>query len=324
MNCSSWMQKIPDDVNISSLSIPGTHNSAACFKFAPLSVQCQGRSIKQQLLNGVRFLDMTLSKNFISRGAKVDDLIVVHGKFPVKLSGPYKFKSVLNDVYHFLDKFPTETVLMSIRFENTMLHWDPKIDEFAKVLFERYIAHNRRRWYLSSKIPSLKYSRGKIVLLRRFPVIENGVYQTFGISCTSECENSTSCIQECSSIKSQDDIQEKVSLIKGMISKASDYHSPSRRGSENSTFSNINSNSSHSLFDDLSNEKLPSPPPKLFINYCTGANYLKKNYWPSKVDKRIREFNIEADFQKNCGIVIFDFADRDDWKLVRKLILSNF
>ncbi|ONH74670.1 1-phosphatidylinositol phosphodiesterase [Pichia kudriavzevii] len=294
MNCSSWMQKIPDDVNISSLSIPGTHNSAACFKFAPLSVQCQGRSIKQQLLNGVRFLDMTLSKNFISRGAKVDDLIVVHGKFPVKLSGPYKFKSVLNDVYHFLDKFPTETVLMSIRFENTMLHWDPKIDEFAKVLFERYIAHNRRRWYLSSKIPSLKYSRGKIVLLRRFPVIENGVYQTFGISCTSECENSTSCIQECSSIKSQDDIQEKVSLIKGMISKASDYHSPSRRA------------------------------PKLFINYCTGANYLKKNYWPSKVDKRIREFNIEADFQKNCGIVIFDFADRDDWKLVRKLILSNF
>lgn len=154
MNCSSWMQKIPDDVNISSLSIPGTHNSAACFKFAPLSVQCQGKSIKQQLLNGVRFLDMTLSKNFISRGAKVDDLIVVHGKFPVKLSGPYKFKSVLNDVYHFLDKFPTETVLMSIRFENTMLHWDPKIDEFAKVLFERYIAHNRRRWYLSSKIPS--------------------------------------------------------------------------------------------------------------------------------------------------------------------------
>jgi len=63
--------------------------------------------------------------------------------------------------------------------------------------------------------------------------------------------------------------------------------------------------------------------PKLFINFCTGANYMKKNLWPSNVDKAIRRFNIDKHFTKNCGILILDFADREEWKLVKRLVDVN-
>lgn len=389
ISTSNWMSHISDETFISSISIAGTHNSAACFKLSAPSVQCQGKSITDQLNHGVRYLDIKLSKDYMSRGENVNDLMIVHGKFPVKLSGSYKFKKVLDEVYNFLKLNSTETVLISIKFENTMLNWNAQTDEFAKILFQKFIAHNRNRWYLSDNIPTLKYARGKAVLLRRFPVIENGIYKKFGIPALwgddiKVFNNDSICIQDYNSIKNSSDLNKKVELFKDVIDKATDYHSMSRinsssnsksiskstsksssisnspsnsRRSSNSTTNSTNNttqtdNSKNSPFSP-SNSIISSPnssrkssitgntddnntdtntdfnaiklkDPKLFINFCSGANYLHKSYWPSNVDKALRKFNIENHFTKNCGIIVFDFADRDDWNLVNKLIKTNF
>lgn len=327
-----WMSRIPDHTNVSELSIPGTHNSAAYFKLAALSVRCQGKSIAHQLSNGVRFLDIKLSKNYMSRGENVNDLILVHGKFPVKLSGALKFKKVLDDVYHFLDEHPTEAILMSIKFENTMLNWNPNTDEFAKVLFEKYIARNRNQWYLSNKIPTLKFARGKVTLLRRFPVISTGTYKNFGIPSlwdASEYNDSKICVQDCSEVKSQDDIVEKANKVKDMIERASRYNSQRNNSvSSDSSSSAVDTQSPSEMSSIASsvNEYQPYVPiePKLFINFTTAANYFNKSLWPSKVDQAIRKLNLEQHFTKNCGIIIMDFAERDEWNQVKKLVDVNF
>lgn len=327
---------MPDDTIVSTLSIPGTHNSGAFFKLSAPSVRCQGESILEQLNNGVRFLDFRLSKDYMSRGEKVNDIMIVHGKFPVKLSGSYKFKQALKDVYKFLNKNPTETILISIKFENTMLNWNSKIDEFSKILFEKFIGHNRNQWYLSDKIPTLKYARGKAILLRRFPVLQNGIYKKFGIPCIWESSdtllsNANICVQDYFDIKNSNDIDKKANLIKDMIYKAKYYHSDlNSRKSSNTSYEisdeeslNSGNNSNNSLSSSSSLVSFMPLSPKLFINFCTGASYLHKNYWPSKVDKQIREYDIDQHYTKNCGILVLDFADRDNWKLVKKLVDVN-
>lgn len=343
------MSRIPDDTNISKISIPGTHNSGAFFKLSAPSVRCQSESVDIQLNHGIRFLDIRLSKDFMSRGEKVNDLMVVHGKFPVRLSSSYKFKKILNEIYSFIDKNPTETILLSIKFENTMLNWNPDNDEFAKVLFQKYICHNRTRWYLSDKIPTLKYCRGKIILLRRFPVIEDGTYKKFGIPCNWNFsnlifENNLICVQDYFDIKGKIDINKKAKLIKDMLMKSNSYHNNTNsdfsRNSDSSMQSTLSSSngsslssspnttySTSSMHQDFS--KLPPSlsnnlQPKLFINFCSGSCVFQKQYWPSKVDKAIRKFNIDDYYTKNCGIVVFDFVERDDWKLIKKLIGVNF
>lgn len=370
-SAEDWMAGIDDDVYVSALAIPGTHNSGACFKLSAPSVRCQGASIKAQLLHGVRFLDLRLSKDYMSRGAKVDNLMLVHGKFPVRLSGSYKFKSVLEDVYSFLHDHPTETVLISVKFENTMLNWDSNSDEFAQVLFQRYVAHNRNRWYLSDKIPTMKYCRGKAVLLRRFPVLEGGVYKRFGIPCTWNYSSPIYsdphvCVQDFFEIKTPADIDKKVQLIKDMIVRARVHHSDSVDGSDSSaaassysscststssaSSSNLNSNSnsnsnsnathsrSHSAHSsrtsstvvasgsssNLTKSHAENSDPKLFINFCTGASFYNKQFWPSNVDKALRKHNLDQHYSKSCGIVVLDFAERDDWNLVDKLPRVNF
>lgn len=363
---AKWMAHLHDETDISSVSIAGTHNSAACFKLAAPSVQCQGKSVSEQLHHGVRYLDIKLSKDYMSRGENVNDLMVVHGKFPVKLSRSYKFKKVLDELYAFLSHNPTETVLVSIKFENTMLNWNAQTDEFAKILFQKYIAHNRDRWYLSDKIPTLKFARGKAILLRRFPVIADGTYKKFGIPALWDTDlpvydTDSICIQDYSVIKSTSDLDKKVGLFKNVIDMAKEYHDnnnttksnlSSRRTSDTkssynavsispnnsypidtSPFSSCASfvSSSNSSSHSTSNSSKKSQngqntvkDPKLFINFCSGAHYLHKTFWPSNVDKALRKFNIDNHFSKNCGIIVFDFADRNNWDLVNKLIKTNF
>ena len=56
---NKWMSKLPPHYPLSTLSIPGTHNSPTCHKALP-SVRCQAVPVREQLDNGVRFLDIHL------------------------------------------------------------------------------------------------------------------------------------------------------------------------------------------------------------------------------------------------------------------------
>ncbi|OWB57596.1 phosphatidylinositol diacylglycerol-lyase activity protein [[Candida] boidinii] len=298
---SNWLKEINDDIEISKLSIPGTHNSAACHMALP-SVRCQNESVTDQLKNGVRFLDVRLSKNFLTTSLddtdKVNDIIVCHGKFPVKLIGSVKFNDLLEEVYDFLESHNSETVILSIKQEGN-LEWDNSNDEFPKCINDRYINKRKDKWYLNNTIPKLRDCKGKIILFRRFGVNDNNLKNNLGITANGWSYNTTDqdCglfrVQDFCELENVDDIKKKANYVKDMINNATNY---------NETNSD----------------------PKLFVNFCSGANFFNTECWPENVADVMEDNGVYDEFKKGCGIVVVDYCDKDNWKSVRNLVDKNF
>ena|SRR5918997_524997 len=113
---SSWMTDIPDDVPVTTLSIPGTHDSA-CID-GPLDfAKTQNLDIPRQLNAGIRFLDIRLSHY-------QDDLRVHHDAVYMGKS----YKDVLKICSDFLVRHPSETILMLIQAED---RFDSSLGDFA-------------------------------------------------------------------------------------------------------------------------------------------------------------------------------------------------
>lgn len=113
---SNWMEKISDETKLSAMSIPGTHHSATQYVSLSPIFQCQDTDIKTQLENGYRYLDIRLV-------LKNDNLILKHNFAKCKkersiFSTPLTLDDVLEDIYTFLDKHPSETVIFCAKKEN--------------------------------------------------------------------------------------------------------------------------------------------------------------------------------------------------------------
>lgn len=176
------MTFLPSATPLNALFIPGTHNSAAYFRALP-SVRCQAVDIATQLTNGVRFLDVRVQPPSQSPSGEVsasDRLVLVHGAFPVALTGAKDFRTVvLRPVERFLRDNCGEAVVMSLKREG----WGGGDDvQLARVWFERHLkeARDSELWWTEARIPTLGEVRGKIVLLRRFRIEESGIAAMVG------------------------------------------------------------------------------------------------------------------------------------------------
>lgn len=294
------MQEVDDDKRVSQLAIPGTHNSAACHTALP-SVQCQDATIGEQLKHGVRFFDIRLSRNFLKGEDDPDqeDLIVIHGKFPVKLLGNVKLKEVLQDIYEFLDSHRSETVIVSLKQEGTG-SWDNDHDEFGNCIWDRFINKDKDKWYLGTEIPRLRDARGKAILFRRFGVKDENRKREFGIEASWWNYNTTNDdrgdiqVQDWCEISLAEDIGKKAQYVKDHVKRSIEY---------NSTDSNT---------------------PKLFVNFCSGSNFFDHDCWPQKISEGLIEDDLQGAFGKGCGIVVLDYAEADDWKMAKALVDKNF
>jgi len=148
-----WMSAIDDARDLASLSIPGTHESAALYEPVPGTAKCQNLTLEQQLAAGVRYFDI--------RCRHVNDMFAIfHGPVDEQQT----FDQVTQTMLDFLDAQPTETVVMSIKEESA-----PSGDtQTFEQTFQSYVAQHPDRWYLGDAVPALGDVRGKIVLLRRF------------------------------------------------------------------------------------------------------------------------------------------------------------
>lgn len=113
---SNWMEKISDETKLSVMSIPGTHDSATQYVSLSPIFQCQDTDIKTQLENGYRYLDIRLV-------LKNDNFVLKHNFAKCKkersiFSTPLTLDDVLEDIYTFLDKHPSETVIFCAKKEN--------------------------------------------------------------------------------------------------------------------------------------------------------------------------------------------------------------
>ena len=164
------MKNIPEDILISEINIPGTHDSAARFCQYAYFSRCQTLSITEQLNSGVRFLDL--------RVERVNNrLMLVHGSAKCFRSQsdktPLFLEDVLSDCRDFLKANPSEALIISIKCD----HGDSSENTFD-VLFENYLKSDF--WYKENRIPTLGEVRGRAVFFNRFCIdTDNDFYTDF-------------------------------------------------------------------------------------------------------------------------------------------------
>lgn len=161
----NWMENIPDETKLSSMSIPGTHDSCTQNVDMRYIFQCQDASIATQLKYGYRYLDMRL---VLEKRSGQETLVLKHNIARCKVSdSPFSrtltLADVLKDVYAFLDEHPNETVIMCMKAENSK----DDVAAVQKALYEM-IDQAPECWYLKNEIPTLGAVRGRIVLATRF------------------------------------------------------------------------------------------------------------------------------------------------------------
>ena len=161
----NWMENIPDETKLSSMSIPGTHDSCTQNVDMRYIFQCQDASIATQLKYGYRYLDMRL---VLEKRSGQETLVLKHNIARCKVSdSPFArtltLADVLKDVYAFLGEHPSETVIMCMKAENSK----DDVAAVQKALYEM-INQASERWYLKNEIPTLGAVRGRIVLATRF------------------------------------------------------------------------------------------------------------------------------------------------------------
>ncbi|KAJ8495569.1 hypothetical protein ONZ45_g12805 [Pleurotus djamor] len=153
---AQYLAEMPDECRLSSLMLPGTHDSMAFYGW-PIS-QCQSRSttLPVQLQSGIRVLDVRL--------AIIDGrLISYHGVYPQKTP----FQEILEGIHSFFQTSPRETIVMSIKQEDFARTPPP---DFSKLVHEEIFngPGGKDMWFFANRIPKLGEVRGKVVLLSRF------------------------------------------------------------------------------------------------------------------------------------------------------------
>ncbi|KAI5210341.1 hypothetical protein AUEXF2481DRAFT_35068 [Aureobasidium subglaciale EXF-2481] len=154
---ADWMCFLPDDVPISGLSIPGTHDSAAFMSTWPF-VATQTLTTAQQLDAGIRYFDLRC-------GIVKDEVVMVHGRAVLGL----KFSEVLISMYTFLAKHPKEGIVIQLKQDRKD---EASTRPFSQLVLN-LIREHEKFWRLETTTPTLGELRGRIQLLRRFTVFQH-------------------------------------------------------------------------------------------------------------------------------------------------------
>ncbi|WP_345197531.1 phosphatidylinositol-specific phospholipase C [Kistimonas scapharcae] len=157
---SDWMAILPGDKRLSRLSLPGTHNSLSFY--GGDIVQTQSMSLTNQLLSGIRVLDIRVRHFY-------DKFAIHHGfVFQNAYFGP----DVMAPITAFLAANPTETVVMRLREEYNAQGNTRSFNQTFQDYKNRYGAFI---WRPYSNNPTLDEIRGKIVILQNFSGSRHGI-----------------------------------------------------------------------------------------------------------------------------------------------------
>lgn len=159
---ADWMCFLPDSVPVSSLSIPGTHDSAAFMSTWPF-VSTQTLTTSQQLDAGIRYFDLRC-------GVVKDEVQMVHGRAVLGL----KLADLLMDMYLFLLKHPKEAIIVQLKQDRKD---EASTRPFSQLVLD--LMHQQSKyWRLETTTPTLGELRGRIQLLRRFTTFQHQRYTT--------------------------------------------------------------------------------------------------------------------------------------------------
>lgn len=321
-NLDSWQQHLHGATPFSALSIPGTHNSPTCHNALP-SVRCQSVSPYEQLNNGVRFFDIRVQVEALNSSK----LILVHGVFPIKLTGTSYFRDLEQTVSDFLTAHPSESVIISLKREGT---GDAKDADLARILLQHYVsdtAPHGRKWYTDPEIPTLGQCRGKMVLLRRFRLDDTQRSMNndrgFGIMAAAWADNTPHdlqdfvCVQDFYEVLETENIGKKLKYAVAHCERAGDIVCQ--------------------LPGITTDKEYPAPRQPFYINFLSGSNFWKVGCWPEKVAAKLNpgvlehiclRHHLDGEREKEgdgaTGIIVLDWVGGGgDWDIVRCIVGCN-
>jgi len=314
---NSWMKELHNDWPLPVLSIPGTHNSPTCYTALP-SVRCQAVGVTEQLQNGVRFLDIRVSAE-----PEDDNLTLVHSAFPISLTGNKYLGDMCNEIYEFLEKNPSETIIMSLKREGTGKGTDEQMSKHFK---KNYVDKKRDFWWTEPKVPTLGQARGRIVIMRRH-ALDNELKKCwdgrgFGIDAQhwpDNCEDGKVGdghirVQDFYEVSESQNVEKKIDFSRGQLERAAEQ-----------------------LFE-LGKRDAKHPP--FFVNFLSASNFFNASCWPERIAAKVNPAIVEYLCIRHgeegkgpkklrigsarTGIVVTDWVGANgDWDLIRCIVGMN-
>lgn len=158
-------EALPDNIYISAVNVPGTHDSCTAFCTLENMSRCHSLTIKEQLELGIRLFDIRLNKSG-------DEFYLVHALADCftdkEKTTKLTFGMVLDEFRSFLKENPEETLIVSVKQDRGIINrW------FFPPFYDKYIKGNEKEWFLENRIPILSECRGKMVLMRRCRIWPN-------------------------------------------------------------------------------------------------------------------------------------------------------
>lgn len=142
----SWMSKIPDSSLISTINIPGTHDSGTMNLNS--QAKCQSLTIAEQLKMGIRYFDLRFGTAYLttSNVQKIE-----HGAFH---DDKYTLDKVFSEIKEFLADNNTEGIIIKLVMKD-----NSRLKDLRK--FEDFILY-------SKEVPTMGQFRGKAWILMKF------------------------------------------------------------------------------------------------------------------------------------------------------------
>ncbi|KOS20486.1 1-phosphatidylinositol phosphodiesterase [Escovopsis weberi] len=159
-----WMAGLRDELNVTSLSIPGTHDTMT-YEIGTQLLQCQNWNLSMQLQSGLRYFD-------IRARLRDDELHIYHASGYTGFS----YEDVLVTMFAFLDENPSEAILMRLKEEGKPLG-DHNTLSFEDAFHYHHAsspstgpgsAKHIHKYNRSRPIPTLGELRSKIFILQNF------------------------------------------------------------------------------------------------------------------------------------------------------------
>ena len=164
---TDWMKTLPDDTPVTQITIPATQASLGIL--GNDYQKTQSLSIKEQLLSGIRFLDLVL---------RVENEYLIG--YSLGQTQTFSFAAVMKDVFNFLEKHPHEMIILQISngLEN----------QKTQISFERRFRNVVQRYQTKFFFPTdiqfnLGDARNKFMFIQKFKANKSyGITtQTFSI-----------------------------------------------------------------------------------------------------------------------------------------------
>ena len=167
IDMENWMSGIPDDRKVLLINIPGAHDTAAneVLYGVEAFVQTQNATVPELLNFGIRRLDVRVTLRELADDEYDPDLDLgtAHGQFDCYYYDEFNvlrnltFKRILLDIKDFLEKNPTETVIVWTQSERG--------DSYANIkraveLFEKIVGNIFVKYDKNLKLGDV---RGKII-----------------------------------------------------------------------------------------------------------------------------------------------------------------